>query len=387
MEFHNLSTRDKFIISRWAYSVGAPIISDAEYTLLLDCMKSVYPDDEYLKRSWSSDPCPVDLLNAIGRSDLIHRVILTDKTESIPSLNTELEVKKELQYFVGKGTLSMKHDGYNVQANYYNGHLINIMTRGRSCDAMDVSRLQNQIPSDIPAQGKVKVVFECTVSKANFPFCASTFGNVSERSAVSSVLARPEYVHLLDMHAFDVHGYDVEPCDKFELLKSWGFKIPLYYKVNTYEEVLMALQQLSDERNSYGSPTDGVVFDGGKRRAIRLLAWEEPIYQSYVTGYLEQYNIYRISPSVLIYPVLRGGTTQRRINITNWQRIINYDLEPGSPIAFRIASEATADFDEESTKILREQWKDKWDEYRKKIEEEEEVKKCQRQLYVYGSLN
>ena len=56
MEFRDLSSRDKFIASRWAYSVGAPIISDAEYTLLLDYMKSAYPNDEYVNRSWLSDP-------------------------------------------------------------------------------------------------------------------------------------------------------------------------------------------------------------------------------------------------------------------------------------------------------------------------------------------
>ena len=385
MEFRDLSSRDKFIAARWAYSVGAPIISDAEYTLLLDYMKSAYPNDEYVNRSWSSDPCPTELLNAIGRSDLIHKVILADKTESIPSLNTELEVQTELQYFEGHGTLSMKHDGFNVQVNYYKGKLVNIMTRGRSCDAMDVSKLRSRVPAEIPVQDKIKIVCECTVSKANFPFCASMFGNVSERSAVSSVLAKPEYIHLLDVHAFDVHGYEVKPENKFELLQSWGFQTPKFYKVNNYNEIMMAMQYLSEAKDSYNSPTDGAVFDGGKRRALRIMAWEEPIYQSFVTGYLEQFNLYRISPSILIYPVLRGGTTQRRINITNWQRIINYDLQPGSPIAFRIASEATADFDEESTKILREQWKDRWPAFQEKIKEEEEAKRCQRNLYIYGS--
>lgn len=384
MDYQSLSNRDKFIVSRWAYSLGKPIISDAEYTFLLNYMKAQHPDDEYCNRSWSSDPCPTALLKALGREDLIASVTLSDRTESIPSLNTELEVKEELQYFVGEGTLSMKHDGFNVQINYFNGYLVNIMTRGRSCDAMDVTKLKDKVPQKIPPTNPVKIVCECTVSKTNFPFCASMFGNVSERSAVSSVLARPEYIHLLDVHAFDVHGYEVSKDKKFDLLESWGFQVPKFYVVHNYDEILMALQYLSDEKEAYNSPTDGAVFDGNKRRALRIIGWEEPIYHSFVTGYLEQYNIYRISPSVLIYPVLRGGTTQRRINITNWQRIMDYKLQPGSPIAFRLASDATADFDKDATKILRDQWEGRWERYQDLVKEEEEAKKCQRNMLLYG---
>lgn len=386
MEFNQLSDRDKFIVARWAYSLGESLISDAEYTLLLNYMQSTHPNDEYVNRSWSSDPCPTDLLKAINRQDLIQKVVLADKTESIPSLNTDLAVSEELKFFMGKGTLSMKHDGFNIQLNYYNGALVNIQTRGRSCDAMDVTQLKSRVPNTIPVNNQIKVVCEATVSKSNFPFCASMFGNVSERAAVSSVLARPEYVHLIDVHAFDVHGYDFGDAYKFDVLQEWGFKTPMWFKVSDYNEILMALKELSDHKDSYESPTDGAVFDGNKRRAIRLLAWEEPIYNSFVTGYLEQYNMYRISPSVLIHPVLRGGTTQRRVNITNWQRIMDYNLQLNSPIAFRVASSAVADFDEDATRLLQKQWAGRYPEYCERIKEDEEIKRCQREMYLNGAL-
>ena len=381
MSYQQLNDLEKFIFARWCYSLGSPVISDAEYTILLNLVTSQYPDNEYVNRSWSSDPCPTELLRKMGREDLIAKVVLSDKTESIPSLNSNLEVQEELYDFSGYGTLSMKHDGWNFQSNYYNGNLVSIKTRGRASDAIDADHIRKLVPNTIPAMGSVKIVQEVTVSKTNFPFCASMFGNVSERAAVSSVLARPEYTHLLSVHAFDVHGYTCNKC-KFEVLREWGFEVPAYYEVHNYEEVLSALRTLSDEHSTYQFPTDGVVFDGHKRRAIRLLAWEEPIYYSFVTGYLEQYNSYRISPSVLIHPVLRGGTTQRRINITNWQRIIDYALRPNSPIAFRIASSAVADFDEVTTKSLQKQWDGRYEEFAERIKEDEEVKRCQRALYL-----
>lgn len=386
MELAQLNDRDKFIVARWAYSLGSPVMSDAEYTILLHTMEALYPDDEYVNRSWSSDPCPTELLKSIGRNDLIYKVVLMDKTESIPSLNSELELQQTLGSISGRGTLSMKHDGWNVQVNYYNGRVVNISTRGRSSDAMDVSGLCEYVPEEIPCNNVCKVVGELTVSKANFQFCARMFNNVSERAAVSTILSRPEYYHLLTFTAFDVHGYELNGKCKFELLQDWGFNTPMYEEVSDFEDLVCKMNILSNAKDAYQHPTDGLVYDGVMRRAIRLLAWEEPIYTSFVSGYLEKFGPYRISPSVLIHPVLRGGTTQRQVSMTNWQRILDYNLQKGAPIAFRVASSATADFDEESTRLLHKQWEGNWEEFQRNVIANEEMNRCQRQMYVNGLL-
>ena len=374
-EKKQLSTLEHFILARWTYSIGEPLYTDAEYSVLLRYLESSMPDNEYLHRSWSSDPCPVELLKDIDRLDLVKKIILADKTESIASLDTEYAVYSELHLFEGLSTVSMKHDGWNVQANYYNGQLITIHTRGRSSDAVDASVLCQLVPDSIPASGPIKIVMEATVSRTNYGVCRQLFDSASQRSAVSSVLARPEYVHLISLHAFDIHGYDLAGQIKFKVLQDWGFDVPMYYIAHDYNEILKYVKLLSDAYNNYEWPTDGAVFDGNKRRAIRLLAWEQPLYQSYITGYLEQYNMFRISPSLLIEPVLRGGTIQRRINITNWQRIIDNNLKPGSPVAFKIASSAIANIDLDTTRLLQKQWAGKYDEFKHKIQVEEEAKR------------
>ena len=381
-KFTGLSDYEQYILSRWTYSIGDPFMSDAEYNLLRNVMEVTMPGDSYVTRTWSDDPCPIELLTRIGRTDLIKNVVLGDKTESIPSLNTDLAVRTELQDFFGKGTLSMKHDGWHIQANYYNCELVNMKTRGRTYDAIDASPLQGKVPNKIPVGGRVRVSMEATVSKANFTFCARTFNNVSERSAVSTVLSRPEYAHLIDLHAFDIFGHDLGGECKFKVLEEWGFETPYWEYVENYTEILQALAHLSEMKDSYVSPTDGAVFDGHKRRAIRLLAWEEPIYYSFVTGYLEQFKMYRISPSVLIYPVLRKGSTQRRVSVTNWQRILDYELRKGSPIAFRVASDSVADFDEIATRLCRKEWENRWEEFADKVKSDEEIKKCNWQMLV-----
>lgn len=386
MVYNELTDYHKFIVARWAYSVGEPIISDPEYQLLLEAMQATRPNDEYVLRSWSDDPCPVALLKTIGREDLIHKVILTDRTTSIKSLGSFAAIQSDLYSIDCSGTLSMKHDGWNIQVNYYDTKLVNVHTRGRASDAVDVSILNKRLPKNIPHEGKVKVVLELTCSKKNFLICAQKFGNVSERSAVSTLLAHPECECLLDFHAIDIHGIDVSPAEKFKLLESWGFPVPLWYAVENYSDLLTALEQLSLEAPKYAWPTDGAVYDGDIRRALRVLHWEEPIYQSYVTGYLEQYGANRISPSIYIEPILRKGTNQRRVNITNWQRIMLFNLQPGAPVAFRVASESNAAFDEEATKLLHKTYEGRWEEFQELVKENERLARERWSQYISESV-
>lgn len=384
---NDLELLEKFILARWFYAIGQPIFSDSEYTYMLNACKAQYPDSPYINRSWSSDPCPVELLKRIHREDAIQHIILSDKTESIESLNTEFDLQRTLGGWTGLGTLSYKHDGWNMQASYYNGELINVASRGRSSDSMNADALRNIIPNTIPVQGKVKVVMEATIPNHNFPLVVRKYNTKDQRASVSTILAHPEDIAFLECHAFDVHGYDaLENSNKFELLLSWGFNVPGYYIIENYDDILTYMEILSNEKLVYDSPTDGIVFDGGFKYAIRLGAWAEPIYSSFVTGYDESYNKHVITPRLCIYPVLRGTTRQSRIAITNWERIINYNLQIGAPVAFRVASSANADINEEATKALQQEWENRWKEYQDRIKENESIKQYNFETQMYGVI-
>ena len=367
-----MSDERKFIIARWAYSVGMPIISDAEYTTLLRHFEATRPDWEYVNRSWSSDPCPVEILKEEGREDLISAVTLTDKTESIPSLNSWGEVADTLSNAFDEkvATISYKHDGWNVQTAYYNGQLISVNTRGRSSDALDVSVLKPLFPQTIPCMGKVKIISECTVSKELFLEMKEKFGNAVERSAVRTALANDGYATRLSVHSFDIIGY---PCDNtFPTLTQWGFKVPAWTTVTSYDQLLEEIKRFSDNYPSYDFPTDGlVVAFGNKRHAIRVLTWEEPVYYSYVTGYEESYGPHNISMKVLIKPVHTSTGMQYRLPMTNIARIIEYNLQIGYPIAFNVVSGAIADFNPDATRLIQDEYATKEDVFREKIERNE----------------
>lgn len=373
---------DRFIVSRWMYSIGEPIISDAEYTQLLNAVTAQYPDSEYVHRSWSSDPCPIELLKTYGYGDSIRNIILSDKTESIPSINDWGTLKSIYGSLNEEATLSFKHDGWNVQASYYNGELVQFQTRGRASDAISVAHLKSRIPQTIPKMGRYTVCMEATVSNSNYKIIQQELGGRSQRGAVSSCLARREYSHLIDLSAFSIIG-DEQILNPFPVLGEWGFQTVYWITVHNYQELLDGIKELSSLHEIYQHPTDGLVLRSTLTRAIRLDAWEEPIYHSYVTGYEETHGMHRMGIKAMIRPIAMKNSTQKLVSCTNYQRIIDNDLRIGYPIAFRLSSMAIADLDEESTRLLHAEWKDRWEEYRELIDANEEAK-CFGRSFISG---
>lgn len=366
---------DRYTIARWAYSVGKPIMEDAEYNALDRSIKAQFPTLSICQRSWSSDPCPMRLLKKYNMKDLIMSVVLSDKTESIPSLNNLLAVRMAFQYMNKLHSVSFKLDGWNLQASYYDGELIHVQTRGRSADAMDAGQLREMLPQTIPEKGKVLVIMELLVPNEDYGFFITTFGAKSQRGAVSTALAHPalclEHIKVI------AHGIRAErPIeDKFATLESWGFKTPMHIEVSSYTELMSAIKALSDYKEQYPYPTDGVVVAGEELvRAVRIMAWEEPIYQSYVLGCREAYGPHSISIQVDIYPIRLSNSTQTTLPATNLKRVIEHNLQPGFPIAFRVASSAIADIDETATDLLQREWKGKEASFRWMVENNEALK-------------
>lgn len=368
---------EKYIIARWTYSIGVEWIPDAEYQMLHNTLSTTMPDNEYVQRSWSSDPCPVQLLIKYNMSEYIKAVTITDKTESIPSLGSFSEIEYVYKDLATRSTISYKHDGWNLQFDYYNGQLVWAQTRGRASNAKEAHKLMSKVPQSIPVMGKVKVVCECTVSNSSFEEVKRLIGNQYQRSAVSTLLARGgDSLQYLDLHAIAIHGTEFDN-DQFVHLQEWGFNTPTWKYIYNYEELLDAIKEFDSNAQYYDSPTDGLVVSGVMTRALRVLYWEEPIYKSYVllnNPYVEKYGAHRISVELNIYPIRLVNSTQRVLPITNYQRVIDNNLRPGYPVAFTLKSHADADIDENATRLLQEQWKGKYDSYRNMIEANETLK-------------
>lgn len=372
-----MSEIEKYIIARWAYSVGEPIMSDANYNILHSSLKRRFPKHPYVNRSWSSDPCPIALLRKYHYDHLIKAVVLSDKTESIPSLNSLVEVQANYSYMNKKHVVSFKLDGWNIQASYYNGGLVNIQTRGRSTDAMDASVLMDLVPTSIPIMGKVLVTMELVVPNIDFQWFKDKYSATSQRGSCSTALAKGgEALKHIKLLAHGIRAPQAIPhTELFPTLEKWGFTVPTYCIVNTYEELMQQVDAFTEYKKDYSYPTDGLVCAGpDKVRAIRIKGWEEPIFRSYITGYEEHYGPHAISIQCQIFPIRMVNSTQMVLPATNIARIITLQLRPGNPVAFRIASSAIADIDEEATIALQKEWENRLPEYRFMIETNESLK-------------
>ena len=123
------------------------------------------------------------MLKKYGYDWAVKDIILSDKTESIPSINDIATLHSLYRNLNEESTLSYKHDGWNIQSAYYNGELVNIQTRGRASDAISAEALIEKVPKKISKMGMVKIAAEATVSDYNYRIVKGALNSRSQRGA------------------------------------------------------------------------------------------------------------------------------------------------------------------------------------------------------------
>jgi NAD-dependent DNA ligase len=346
------------------YSIGEqPLLDDMEYNRIHKIFTEEGTIPDYTSRSWSSDPCPVELLKKFNMAQFIKEISLQDKTDSIESLVKEEDVRSYYGKTVDKYVLSFKIDGWNIQATYYNGELLRVQTRGRKNDALVVDQVSRLIPNKIPITQETRIVFELCISNSSFLELRQILKDRdvrSQRASVRTCLANQSLLNLLTPLAFDVQSerdkYTAE--ETYTLLENWGFKTPEHRIIEGDSSSIMhTIQELANRKDTYNYPSDGVVVRRNTARdlmAVRVSVWGERDYMSYITGVEEEHSSSNLGCKLLIYPIRTEQSVQRRVNITNIKRIMEYGLYPGSPIVFSLRSDAIADINIEKTRRMQE---------------------------------
>lgn len=365
-----MSLLEKYIIARWCYAIGEDYIDDIEYRQIDEKLKEEIPDNEYVKRSWSDDPCPIELLEKYNLMYLYRDIKFEHKSESIRSINSDKEFEDQFRNLDEESRLSFKLDGFNIQVNYYNGRVISAETRGRSGNSLNANVVAKIVPQTIPYKGKVKVTGETVIPNSKWEMFKLETGNTSQRNSVSTALAR-EMIDSIKFVAFNIQT-DKGPIggDIYEVLQNCGFNVPTHKKVSNYKQLLAAMKYFERVNKGYEYPNDGLVIENSKYQlAIRVGGWKEECMRSYVTGYDENIGAYGNAMKVLIKPVMFGGSTKKQVSVTNLQYILDYNLQIGAPIAFDNRSMTTAVLNTTKTEELQEQYADRFDQYRQEIDE------------------
>lgn len=360
--------KERYAVSRWAYLMGEPILSDIEYDHLDKKMKMLYPEDPMTQRPWSFDECPVELLKKYGLSNLICNPVMGYMAESIYSINNRAEYEQHFRHLAERTRLSFKIDGWNTRVSYFNGVLVNVETRGRSGNNLDIKNIASLFPQKIKIKGRVAVTGEMSIPNSKWQDFKELTGNNDQRASVRTALARSD-VDALSFLAFNIFiedGYDYD--DSYELLNELGFETPRFKWVSNFEELEKAIWYMSYIHRAYGYLTDGLVIENSHYQyAIRLGAWEEHSMQSYVTGYEEDQGMYGTFLKVLCNPIQIEGKKFTKISINNIANIVENNLQIGYPIAFALRSSANVVIDTTETSRLQEEWKDRLEEYQDRI--------------------
>ena len=362
----------KYIIARWAYAIGKDYISDVEYDHLEEELKREGLAKEFISRGWSEDPCPYALLKEYNLDEFIVPVIYTHKTESIQSLNSNDVVRSTLGSLNENSRLSYKLDGFNLRLNYYNGKFVSAQTRNRNeGNAKDLISISDIFLKEIPIKGKVLVIGELYIKNDKFEDYKKMRGIVSQRNGVSTAIANGDS-NVLGYRCYSVYGDEVDSSitDKYDYLDRLGFPVADFVEVKDYGSLLSGIKILGRKKSMLDCPTDGLVLENSKMQyALRVGAWQEEINYSYVTGYTMNRGAYGNNILVTIKPVFVNQKTISEIDIDNIQNIIDNNLQVGYPIVFVERSAVNSVIDSTKTSELQDAWADRYDEFRKMVDE------------------
>ena len=267
-----------------------------------------------------------------------------------------------------KSRLSFKIDGWNTRVSYYNGRIVDVQTRGRSGNNLDIRNTASLFPKTIPIMGRVAVTGEMSIPNNKWEAFKLLTGNTDQRASVRTALARND-IDYLTFSAFNIFiENNTEKFDQYTKLEELGFKHPFFVYVEDYQQLCSAMKYMSFINNGYELLTDGLVLENENiQYAIRLGAWEEHNMLSYVTGYEEGQGAYGVFLKILCNPIQVEGKTFSKISIKNIASIIENKLEIGSPIAFNLRSSANVVIDTIATRELQDKWYGNYDKFRESL--------------------
>lgn len=187
-----------YVLARYFYRIGEPVISDAFYDQLENYLKKNYYDrlKSYLTRTYDEDPIPVKYLNWLGvnpvmpipvpeKKEALYQFLNEEKSFSVASVTKYEEAfpffqkakKQQLDLVI-----SLKVDGVNTKMLYVDGAFALSLSRGRAeGNSFDYTENSAKIvPLQLETDKKmVKVVGESFVTEEGLPILRNRYGKTN----------------------------------------------------------------------------------------------------------------------------------------------------------------------------------------------------------------
>lgn len=371
-----------YILARYFYRIGEPIINDQLYDQLEQSLKSTAPElGEYFARTYDDDPVPVDLLNKIGyqhtastgasdatRSELFSSMN-EDKSLSIRSYTSYEEAWPFFQHAREQKLdlmTSLKMDGDNTKMLYVNGKYTLAMSRGRDGNSFDFTDTVKNIMPDIikTAQSELRVYGESFVVAEALPLLRNKYNADKYKTCKSAAISMLRVEHdpadykYLKTKVFFADGLANTLECMFDDLEQQGIETAPHQLVRwqeipeTYENFVPWLKTTVLDKIAAmgtGMPSDGVVVEindllwgdtvtnqySNRRVALKFEQWNFRYTRGVIRGILiEQRRVFK-SVRVTIDPVVQyDGCTATTINTFDLAVLIDNDLCVGKEILF-----------------------------------------------------
>ena len=239
-----------------AYYNGVTLMSDAAYDLLRDQLRKLDPQNPYLK----SVGAPVQS----GWQKVVH-------AQAMQSLNKANLIDEMYSWAMGLKTqntryiITEKLDGISISLFYWEGKLIQAVTRGDGTIGEDITtnvvRMKG-VPQTIDGfTGYIRGEVVCLKSDHAKHFA----GQSNPRNTASGTAKRqsnPEACQYLTVLAYQVSPALVSKRDTLEFLKDAGFAVPNFHIAGTIQAVDSVYQEYIDcARGQLDYDIDGLVVE------------------------------------------------------------------------------------------------------------------------------
>ncbi len=350
--------KQRIVEANKAYREGQPFLSDQEYDDLLESLKASMSEEEYEAFVSTLNEGSIEK-NLDGK--VKHPFIMGSLTK-IKAEEPE-EVKKFIkENIVGKMSVSAKVDGISSRAEYRNGKLVSLTTRGDGYFGQDITSKAKYIkglPQTIPHgpwdnfTGSIRG--ELVIMRSDFEGIKDKYAN--PRNAAAGIMNRKDgdkkfneaEARLVSFVPYTILGNQYAKEEQFGILKDMGFMVADNVVVNPNgqdwrgDDIVDWLFKTAQEELPY--ETDGLVIcdsewrnedkyrpDGCKAFKINLgvgvtkligIDWGTPSANG------------KFTPVGILDPIQLCGTTVKRVTLNNISYIERLGIEVGKKLRIR----------------------------------------------------
>ena len=354
------------------YTLDAPLVSDGEYDKLYDRLKELENEADIHPDNSPTQKVGGEVLEKFEKHFHISRLYSQDKAQNHEELKEWIERASRLHDSYNQThkeklpdlefVMEYKFDGLTINLTYEDGKLINAATRGNGIVGEEISaqaKTIKSIPLKIEEQSLLEIQGEALMPLSELERYnkENEFQLKNARNAAAGALRNLDTNETrkrnLTAYFYNISTTNLDFSTELEMLdflKNENFNIHPYHKlVKTYDEIILELDKIENERNTIDILTDGVVIKINDKKTQEVLGYTNKFprwsvafkfeAEEYTTTLLDVvWNVGRtgkVTPSAILEPVDFSGATVSRATLNNYDDILRKKVRIGSTVFIR----------------------------------------------------